>query len=422
MASPKLTLLSPAHGIGSHYLDMVTEQTATAARWSKFILLIGIILVATNLRAPITSVGPVVPQIQEALDLSNTLAGLITTIPLLAFAMLSPIAPKLADRWRIETLLWAAIWAIGFGLLIRASSNTALLFSGAALVGCGIAFGNVLVPPFIKQRFPKKIGLVTGIYSVAMNITASLASGFSIAIGHWTGHGWKGSIGLWLVFSVVGIVFWAPQLNRSSSDASADRSVANRQTGTSMLRSRLAWYITLFMGLQSLLFYCSVAWLPVVLQDWGMAAETSGWVLSFIQFTQLPIMFVGPIIIGRMKDHKPLVWFIGSTLALSLLLIIGWRTQFIIPAVILFGLGTGLAFSLVMMWFVLRTRTTREAARISGMSQSFGYALAAAGPPLFGAIYDWVGNWETPFLLLAAATVVLYITGMKVAKPQLIDG
>lgn len=401
---------------------MVTEKTAETTRWSKFILLTGIILVATNLRAPITSVGPVVPQIQNALRLSNTLAGLITTIPLLAFALLSPVASKLAEKWRIENLLWAAIWAIGLGLLIRASSNTALLFTGAALVGCGIAFGNVLVPPFIKHRFPRKIGLVTGIYSVAMNITASLASGFSIAIGHWTGQGWKGSIGVWLIFSLIAIAFWIPQLKRRADEAPADRSAARQGLGTSMLRSRLAWYITIFMGLQSLLFYCCVAWLPVVLQDWGMASGASGWALSFIQFTQLPVVFVGPIIAGRLKNHTPLLWFIGGTLALSLLLIIGWRTQFIIPAVILFGLGTGLAFSVVMMWFVLRTGTTRDAARISGMAQSFGYALAAVGPPLFGALYDWAGNWETPFFLLVAATIVLYITGIKVAKPQLIKG
>src|SRR5690606_24864829 len=125
---------------------------------------------------------------------------------------------------------------------------------------------------------------------------------------------------------------------------------------------------------------------------------------------------------GRLKNHTPLVWFIGGTLILSILLIIGWRTQFIIPAVILFGLGTGLASSLVMRWFVLRTATTREAARISGMAQSFGYALAAVGPPLFGALYDWAGNWETPFFLLVAASIVLYVTGIKVAKPQLIKG
>lgn len=403
---------------------MIKEETLEITRIGKFILLAGIILVASNLRAPITSVGPVIPQIQDALHLSNTLAGFITTIPLLAFALLSPIAPKLAEKWSIEIVLWVAIWAIGLGLWVRTSSNVVLLFAGTALVGSGIAFGNVLVPPFIKQRFPKKIGLVTGIYSVAMNITASLASGFSIAIGHWTDWGWKGSIGVWLFFSLITIICWIPQLIGAKGKTKTPHGTpaAHRQKSTSMFGSRLAWYITIFMGLQSLLFYCAVAWLPVVLQDWGMASEASGWVLSFIQFAQLPIVFVGPIIAARVKNHTPLLWFIGGTLAVSFLLIIGWRTQFIIPAVILFGLGTGLAFSMVMMWFVLRTATTRDAARISGMAQSFGYALAAVGPPLFGAMHDWTGNWETPFLLLVATTIVLYIAGMKVTKPKVING
>lgn len=401
---------------------MTKDETAGTTRLGKFILLTGIVFLATNLRAPITSVGPVVPQIQGALHLSNTLTGLITTIPLLAFAVLSPIAPKLAEKWNIEIVLWVAIWAIAIGLLVRMSSTIALLFGGTALVGGGIAFGNVLVPPFIKKWFPQKIGLVTGLYSVAMNITASLASGFSIAIGHWTGMGWQGSIGVWLVFALIAIIIWIPQLMRSKAKSRSDETAAQHQKDTSMLRSRLAWHITVFMGLQSLLFYCAVAWLPVVLQDWGMASETSGWVLSFIQFTQLPVVFIAPIVAGQLKNHTPLLWFVGGTLALSLLLIIGWRTQFIIPAVILFGLGTGLAFSLVMMWFVLRTGTTRDAARISGMAQSFGYALAAAGPPLFGALHDWAGDWETPFFLLVATTLILHITGMKITKPQIITG
>ena len=401
----------------------MTGEATRSTRLSKFILLAGIILIATNLRAPITSVGPVIPQIQSALGLSNTLTGLITTIPLLAFAFLSPIVPRLAEKWSMESALWLAIWTIGLGLFIRLSTSTALLFSGTALVGCGIAFGNVLVPPFIKQQFPKNIGLVTGIYSVAMNITASLASGFSIAIGHWTGMGWKGSIGVWLVFALIAVVCWIPQLLQAKKVGSGDKHPINpKAVDTSMLRSRLAWYITIFMGLQSLLFYCSVAWLPVVLQDWGMSSEKSGWVLSFIQFTQLPIVFMGPIIAGRLKNHTPLVWFIAGTLAVSVLLIIGWKTQLIIPAVILFGLGTGLAFSLVMMWFVLRTNSTRDAARISGMAQSFGYALAAMGPPLFGALYDLIGNWEMPFLLLLVAAIGLYITGMKIARPGIIKG
>ena len=401
---------------------MATENSTTTSRQRQFILLTGIILVATNLRAPITSVGPVIPEIQDAFNLSNALAGLITTMPLLAFALLSPVASKLADNYRIENLLWAAVWTIGLGLFIRSTDHVALLFSGAALVGCGIAIGNVLVPPFIKQRFPRKMGLVTGIYSVAINITASLASGFSIAIGQWTGLGWKGSIGIWLVLSIVSIILWVPQLKRRSRRANAAPKIPKPEVSTSMLRSRLAWNLTAFMGLQSLLFYSVIAWLPVVLRDWGMASEASGWVLSYIQFTQIPIVFVGPIIASRIRNHAGIVWFISGTLALGVLLLLAWRIQFILPVAMLFGMGTGMAFSISMMWFVLRTETTRDAARISGMAQSFGYTLAAAGPPVFGGLHDWTGNWEVPFSVLGIAVVALFVTGIKVARPALIKG
>lgn len=394
---------------------MIMGNTPHTTQAKTFLFIAGIILIASNLRAPITSVGPVVSQIQEALGLSNTLAGLITTIPLLMFAAFSPIAPKLAEKQGIEKMLWLSLWIIGIGVLIRTVPSAALLLAGSALIGCGITFGNVLIPPLIRHRFPKRMGIVTGIYSVAMNITASLASGLSIAIGQWTGAGWKGSIGVWAVFAVIAILVWIPQLWSKRKSQETDQK--ERARPVSLLRSRMAWHITIFMGLQSLLFYCAVAWLPMVLQSWGMPSGESGWVLSFVQFTQLPIVFIGPMIIVKLKNHTPLLWFIGGTLVVSMLLIIGWRTQFIIPAVILFGLGTGLAFSLVMMWFVLRTADTSVSARLSGMAQSFGYALAAAGPPLFGALHDCTGNWEVPFILLFVASLGLFFFGWKVAKP-----
>lgn len=395
---------------------MDTNPSTTPAVRS-LIFIVGIVFIASNLRAPITSVGPVIPQIQEALGMNNTLAGLITTIPLLMFAFFSPIVPKLSEKHGIEKMLWLSLWIIGIGVAIRVLPSAALILVGSALIGCGITFGNVLIPPLIRHRFPKRIGIVTGIYSAAMNITASLASGLSIAIGQWTGAGWKGSIGVWVVFSLIAIVVWAPQLwNARKQKRSVDPAVQGVRPA-SLLKSRLAWHVTIFMGLQSLLFYCSVAWLPVVLQSWGMPSGESGWVLSLVQFTQLPIVFVGPIVIAKLKNHTPLLWFVLATLVISVLLIVLWRAQFIIPAVILFGLGTGLAFSLVMMWFVMRTTTTAVSARLSGMAQSFGYALAAAGPPLFGALHDWSGNWEVPFILLFAASIGLFVFGYRIAKP-----
>lgn len=411
----------PTKGFPGKAFLIMDAMSNTTKRTRTLLFIIGIVLIASNLRAPITSVGPVIPQIQEALGLSNTVAGLITTIPLLMFAVFSPIAPKLAEKRGIEMMLWLSLWVIGIGVLVRVVPSATLLLVGSALIGCGIAFGNVLIPPLIRHRFPERMGVVTGVYSVAMNITASLASGLSIAIGRWTGAGWKGSIGVWGVFAIIAILVWIPQLWDSRKRVKKENRESEASRSGSLLRSRLAWHVTIFMGLQSLLFYCSVAWLPVVLQSWGMPSDESGWVLSFVQFTQLPIVFIGPIVIAKLKNHMPLLWFILITLVVSILLIIFWRTQFIVPAVILFGLGTGLAFSLVMMWFVLRTATTSVSARLSGMAQSFGYALAAAGPPLFGALHDWTGNWEVPFVLLFIASLGLFFFGYRLAKPVNIE-
>lgn len=411
----------PTKGFPGKAFLIMDAMSNTTKRTRTLLFIIGIVLIASNLRAPITSVGPVIPQIQEALGLSNTVAGLITTIPLLMFAVFSPIAPKLAEKRGIEMMLWLSLWVIGIGVLVRVVPSATLLLVGSALIGCGIAFGNVLIPPLIRHRFPERMGVVTGVYSVAMNITASLASGLSIAIGRWTGAGWKGSIGVWGVFAIIAILVWIPQLWDSRKRVKKENRESEASRSGSLLRSRLAWHVTIFMGLQSLLFYCSVAWLPVVLQSWGMPSDESGWVLSFVQFTQLPIVFIGPIVIAKLKNHMPLLWFILITLVVSILLIIFWRTQFIVPAVILFGLGTGLAFSLVMMWFVLRTATTSVSARLSGMAQSFGYALAAAGPPLFGTLHDWTGNWEGPFVLLFIASLGLFFFGYRLAKPVNIE-
>lgn len=411
----------PTKGFPGKAFLIMDAMSNTTKRTRTLLFIIGIVLIASNLRAPITSVGPVIPQIQEALGLSNTVAGLITTIPLLMFAVFSPIAPKLAEKRGIEMMLWLSLWVIGIGVLVRVVPSATLLLVGSALIGCGIAFGNVLIPPLIRHRFPERMGVVTGVYSVAMNITASLASGLSIAIGRWTGAGWKGSIGVWGVFAIIAILVWIPQLWDSRKRVKKENRESEASRSGSLLKSRLAWHVTIFMGLQSLLFYCSVAWLPVVLQSWGMPSDESGWVLSFVQFTQLPIVFIGPIVIAKLKNHMPLLWFILITLVVSILLIIFWRTQFIVPAVILFGLGTGLAFSLVMMWFVLRTATTSVSARLSGMAQSFGYALAAAGPPLFGALHDWTGNWEVPFVLLFIASLGLFFFGYRLAKPVNIE-
>ncbi len=381
------------------------------------LMALGIIFIATNLRAPITSVGPVINEITDYFNLSNIQAGLITTIPLMSFALLSGFAPGISSKIGMEKLLLFSLILLASGLVIRITGEVYFLFIGAAMVGAAITVGNVIMPAVIKKEFPNHTGLMTGIYAVSMNLTSAMAAGFSIAIGTTTGWGWKGSIGVWAIVAIVSIVVWIPQVLKRKQQVTAPI----KSSFKSIFKSRLAWNVTIFMGLQSLLFYCIAAWLPAVLQDWGMSKVDAGWVLSYVQLAQLPITFVGPIIVNRMKNQGILVWITGLLMLAGIVLIIAFKSQFIILATILIGIAGGLAFSLAMMFFVLRTKNPAMAASLSGMAQAFGYLIAAAGPPLFGLIYDFTGNWSYSFYLLILGVAVLIYSGVNASKNKFVE-
>lgn len=427
---------------------------------------LGIILIGANLRAPINAVGPVINEITEALRLTPVLVGLVTTIPLMAFALLSTFAPATARRLGLEKVLLYSILVLGAGLFIRSGGSIFLLFFGAALIGVGITFGNVLMPALIKKEFPTRTGLITGMYLVSMNLVSALAAGYSTSIGRSTGMGWKASIGIWGLIAVVTLVIWLPQVlkkratatdqplppgtpdetgsNETESDIrSKDHtdkatSAPGVTTGSpadpieappvpdhkgtaqrpSIWGSRLAWQIALFMGLQSIMFYIIAAWFPTVFQSWGMSADRSGWMFSYFQLGQVPVMFIGPVLAARMKNQVPLVWVMFLLLSVGMAGILSANTEFIFTAMIISGVALGLAFTLAMMFFVLRTKTTSEAAELSGMSQSVGYLIAAGGPPLFGALFSVTGNWSIPLLFMVATTLALFFTGLYSAKDR----
>ncbi|QUW22829.1 MFS transporter [Sporosarcina sp. Marseille-Q4063] len=392
------------------------EQRRSTA--SIIILVVGIIFLATNLRAPITAVGPVVASIRDSLGISNAAIGTLTTIPLLAFAILSPFAPRLARRFGMEMVLFFVLVVLSIGLILRPFGGFSTLYLGTILMGAGIAIANVLMPAFIKMKFPNNIGMMTGVYSISMNLTGALAAGLSIPIAMSSSFGWKGSIGIWAILAVVALVIWIPQIRNRQNGALPGQ---NGVKGKSLWRSKLAWKITIFMGLQSLLFYSLVAWLPVILQSRGMESSQAGWMLSAIQFAQLPFTFIAPIIAGRMKNQIPLVWltFVLMTVGLSGILFGG--TLLVLPSVIIIGVAAAFAFGLAMMFFSLRTRNSFEAADLSAMAQSFGYLLAASGPPVFGLLFDLTNGWTFPLLLLIAATFVILLVGLGAAKDDFVS-
>lgn len=391
------------------------ESAIARNRVQQIFLYLGVIFLAANLRAPLTSVGPVVAEISHDLSLSNTAAGFITTIPLMAFAFLSGIMPRISRKLGMEIVLFSSLILLGLGLGMRSLGNITTLFIGAALVGVAITVGNVLMPPYIKKYFPAKVGSVMGIYSVAMNLTAALAAGFSISLGKIANLGWKSSLGIWIILTFLTVLIWLPQIKSNAKSISL-RQKEEDAPKINLYKSRLVWAVTIFMGLQSLLYYCLTAWLPKVMQTWGMDIEASGWALSYVQFAQLPTTFLGAIIATRMKDQRFLAASVGVLCSVGIIGLLIFKTQFVLLWCVLIGIGSGLAFSLSMLFFVLRTKYTAHATKLSGMAQSFGYLIAACGPPIFGGIYDLTLSWSWSFIFLLILTSVLFLAGIIAGK------
>lgn len=381
-------------------------------------MVMGFILIAVNLRAPITSVGPVLSDISKSLGLSTVQAGLLTTIPVLTFGLFSGLVSRLSRRFWMEDMLLFSLALLTVGLVMRPAGSVLLLFAGTVLVGCAITVGNVLMPAYLKLNFSASLGLMTGIYAGFMNLFAALASGFSIYLGQLSGMGWKGSIGIWAVLGVAASIAWLPQVVKKRGERTVPRTPIPRR---SLWRSSaLAWQITAFMGLQSILFYSLVAWLPEILRDWGMAPVRAGWILSYIQLAQLPVVFVGPVIAARMKNQVPLIWVIAITLLAGFVGILVGKTDFIIPSAILIGIALGLAFSLAMLFLSIRSRTSEDASALSGMAQSFGYLFAATGPVIFGYLRELTGGWTGSLVYLMVMAVALLVSGLGSARNRFV--
>jgi len=378
------------------------------------LLVLGFVLLAANLRPALTSVAPLIGQIRTDTEISNGVAGLLTGLPLLAFAVLSPIAPRLARRFGMEWVLLASLLVIAAGILLRSAGAVAALFLGTAVLGAAIAVGNVLLPSLVKREFPERTGLMTSTYSTALAVSAAIAAGASFPIAYQVDIGWRGSLALWALLALVAAVAWFPQI-RSADPANASTGTSRDVTG--LWSSVLAWQVTLFMGLQSLGYYVVLTWLPQILQEEvGVSAAQAGWLLALAQVVVIPAMFLAPVLADRRpSQYSVVVVAVTLTGAGTLGLLVASSTATALWIVLL-GLGQGACFSLALTFFALRAPDSEHAAALSGMAQSVGYLLAAGGPLFFGLLRDATHAWTVPLTLLVAVTVCLLITGLGAAR------
>lgn len=372
----------------------------------------GCLLIASNLRPAVTTVGPLIDGIRADTGMSAAVAGLLTALPLLVFAAVSPLAPRWARRIGIERTLLAAMVVLAAGLLLRSAGPVVAVFAGTLVLGGAIAAGNVLLPGLVKQDFPQRAGLMTALYVTAMSGMAGLASGVAVPLADGAGLGWRGSLAAWALPAAIAAAVWLPVARRARSvPAGAGPAALPR-----LRRSVVAWQVTLFMGLQSLLFHTLNTWLPALLVDDGMSEATAGWMLGALQIVSLAATMVVPILAGRRPDQRLLVLVSTGSSLLGLAALAAFGASAAPLSVALLGLGTGACFSLALTFFVVRAADARVTGALSGMAQSFGYLLAATGPLLVGLLHDVTGSWEPGIATLAATTGGAMLFGFGAAR------
>lgn len=376
---------------------------------SVVLFVIAIISFASILRTPLTGVGPIISYIREGLGISNVLAGFLTTIPLLAFSVVSPFAPRIARKLGMEYTLFYSVILLTIGIVIRSLGTISFLITGTVLIGIAIAFGNVLFPGFFKLRYPNKTGLLTGIYTVSMNISAGIILGISQPIASNPTFGWQGSLAFPITLTLISMIVWIPLLRGEKVNLNNLTATGLNSAEKKLWKSPLAWAIAFAMGLQSLLFYCSATWMPEILISQGFSAESAGWMTSIMQYSQIPMTFLIPIFAEKLSSQRSIVWFFTLFYLIAFLGIYFNLTELTIIWMICLGIASGTSFGLCMMLFILRTKTAYEASQISGFAQSVGYLLAAIGPVLFGYLHDKTNSWSIPVILFIVVSILLFI-------------
>ena len=380
-------------------------------RTNKVIILLGIIFLGMVLRTPITSVGAIIGPLKKLLEINNTVAGLITTIPLIAFAIFSPLVAKISNKIGLEKTIFLATIVASIGLLLRFYINTSIFFVTTFIIGVGITVGNVLLPGLTKKYFPENLGVMTGFYAVVMNISASIAAGISYPILNTNIGGEKFSTGLavniWLIISLINIIIYSVIIKNNKVEK-----IDNKKIGSKgYLKSLKMWSVMLSMGLQSALFYCSVSWFAEIMISKGFTPSEAGLLLSISQFAQFPSTFLVPVLAEKIKNKLIIPIFITMGYIVSLIGMIYIQGNFALMTIyiVLFALAGGGSFSYVMYLFSAKSKNEEEAADVSGLAQAGGYWLAAIFPPLLGYIRD-ILNWDVAIYILIATASLLFIT------------
>ncbi|MFF9638982.1 CynX/NimT family MFS transporter [Streptomyces bacillaris] len=416
---------------------------AGPAPWLLRLIAVGLVLAALNLRPAITSLGALLEEVREGLHMSGSVAGVLTSVPPLCFALFGVMAPRLARRFGAGTVVCAGMAAIAAGLVIRPYvGSTAGFLAASALALMGIAVSNILMPVIVKRWFPDRVGTMTGLYSMALALGTALAAAVTVPLTGALGGNWQSGLAVWAVLAALAVLPWivlvrdrtpapgqpaAVRPGRGSGAASGSASASGAADARSseapalrITRSRTAWGLACFFGLQATAAYITMGWMPQIFRDAGVPAGTAGVLLAVTMAMGVPLAFVIPRVAGRLRQQGPIVVVLG------LCGLIGYTGLYLAPAAgawawaLLLGVAN-CAFPLALTMIGMRSRTGAGVVRLSAFAQSTGYLLSIPGPLLVGVLYQHSGGWGLPLALMAGLMIPQMVAGVLAGRDRTIE-
>ncbi|HWU11650.1 MAG TPA: MFS transporter [Streptomyces sp.] len=410
--SPPATAGAPAPG----------ESASGPSPWVLRIVTVGLVLAALNLRPAITSLGPLLEEVRDGLHMSGSVAGVLTSVPPLCFALFGFAAPRLARRFGPSAVVCAGMAAIAAGLLLRPFvGGTAGFLAASALALMGIAVSNVLMPVIVKRWFPDRVGTVTGLYSMALALGTALAAALTVPLTDALGGSWKAGLVVWAGLAAVAVLPWIPLVRKRGpgSERTAGQT-AQQAPALRITRSRTSWALACFFGLQATAAYITMQWMPQIFRDAGVSAGTAGVLLAVTMAMGVPLAFVIPRAAARLKNQGVIALVLGGCG------LVGYAGLYLAPAggawlwALLLGIAN-CAFPLALTMIGMRARTGAGVVRLSAFAQSTGYLIAAPGPLLVGVLYQHSGGWGLPIALMAGLLVPQMAAGVLAGRDRTIE-
>ena len=395
-------------------LQLIDQQRqTTASRRGWFVAVAALLLAALNLRIAVTTVGPLLSEIRSGTGMSGTVAGLVASVPVICFAAVGLVAPRLAHRFGPDRVVLGGLILLTAGAAGRPFGGTATFLALSVVAMAGIAVVNVLLPMVVKERFGDRVGPMTGVYSLALNLGATVGAASSVPLTGVLGGDWRLGLASWALVAAVALPPWLVL----AKDRPGYEDATARDSHVRVGRHPVAWALAAYFGLQSTSAYVIIGWLPQIYRDAGLPAETAGLLFAVTSLLSVPLPLLLSVLTTRWRTQS------GIAAVIALFGIAGYLGLWASPAAapwvwaVLLGVAN-CAFPLVLTMIALRGRTPATVVRLSAFAQSVGYVLAIPGPILIGVLHDHTGGWRIPMAFMAALYVPQIIAGIIAGRDR----